>query len=434
MTLRNIPGARLLAGLAAVALTGYLALIAIAVFPYQPTADFYQFWGVGAVREASSIRSLPYADRGRYSAALARLASGGPSEKLQAANALRPQLDPTGTPFFYAAFAALPAEYDLAQAAFLLLSYFCAYLGVYALARLRGFTGAMAACFAAIACLTFAPFMVDIKVGNVNSLQLGAIAAFIALASRAAPTTRGDNWAMGLLGAFVVFKPNIALVAGALAARHALAGKVQAKGAIFAVIGLVVAAVAVGVGYFMDLSAWSEWLRYARRLAGTDANIAYEAGNQSLAMLLARYAGSRMPGLFGLALAAVLVAAVVAAAAGPRSDWLLARATLCRASRDPMFAASFAVLLTFAASPLVWIHYLVLALIPIVWLSRGHGRVAVAGSAVAFVAMARPTIDLMLASAPWLLPPVTLLGWLALVPGLLAYVARIRRESASQAA
>jgi hypothetical protein len=429
MTARQIPGARLITALAAIALTGYLALVAISIFPYQPTADFYQFWGVGAVREPASLRSLPYDDRAAYSAALARLAAASSSEKLRAANALRPELDPTGTPLFYATFAGLPREYDAAQAIFLAASYLAAYLGVFALARLRGFRVPGAACLAAIACLTFAPFMVDMKVGNVNALQLGIVAAFLVFVARAAPTARGDNWAMGLLGAFVVFKPNVVLVAGALGVRHVLKWMGQARAAVATVAGLVALSLGLGAWYFADAAAWIEWVRYARRLAGTDPGIAFEAGNQSLAMLLARYARSQMPGLFGLALAFALFVAVVVVAAGPRRDGQVARATLCRASRDPLFAASFAVLLTFAASPLLWIHYLVLTLVPIAWLLRGHGRVASAGAIVAYVAMARPTIDLMLAAAPGLLAPVTLLGWLALVPGLLSFVSRLRREA-----
>lgn len=429
MTARQIPGARLITSLAAIALTGYLALVAIAIFPYQPTADFYQFWGVGAVREPASLRTPPYDDRAAYSAALARLAAASSSGKLQAANALRPELDPTGTPLFYAAFAALPRSYDAAQAIFLLASYLAAYLGVFALARLRGFRIPGAACLAAIACLTFAPFMVDIKVGNVNALQLGVVAAFLAFAARAAPTARGDNWAMGLLGAFVAFKPNVALIAGALAVRHVLVWTRWARAAVLITLGSVVASAAIGAWYFSDAAAWIEWVGYARRLAGVDPGIAFESGNQSLAMLLARFARSQVPGLFGLALAFALLVAVIAAAAGPRRDWRVARGTLCRATRDPLFAASFAVLLTFAASPLVWIHYLVLTLVPIAWLLRGNGRIAAAGAVVAYVAMARPTIDLMLAAAPGLLAPVTLLGWLALVPGLLSFVSRLRRET-----
>ena len=429
MTARQIPGARLITALAAIGLTGYLALVAFAIFPYQPTADFHQFWGVGEVRKSASLRSLPYNDRDTYSAALARNAAASPGEKEQAANALRPQLDPTGTPFFYAAFAGLPRSYDVAQAIFLLVSYLAAYLGVFALARLRGFGISCAALLAAGACLTFAPFMVDIKVGNVNSLQLGIVAAFLFFAARAAPTARGDNWAMGLLGVFVAFKPNVALIAGALGVRHILVWMRQARGAALTVAGLVVLSLVIGGAYFADATAWIEWVRYARRLAGVDPSIGYESGNQSLAMLLAGKAKSRMPALFGLALVFALFAAVIATAAGPRREWTVARAALCRATRDPLFAASFAVLLTLAASPLIWIHYLVMTLVPIVWLLRGNGRIATAGAIVAYVAMARPTIDLMLAYAPALLAPVTLLGWLALVPGLLSFVARLRREA-----
>jgi hypothetical protein len=43
--------------------------------------------------------------------------------------------------------------------------------------------------------------------------------------------------------------------------------------------------------------------------------------------------------------------------------------------------------------------------------------------------MAGPVIGLILQSgARWLLEPVTLLSWVALVPGLLTFVIRLRRD------
>jgi hypothetical protein len=419
--------ARVLGALAAIVLAAYLALVAVAAFPHQVTADFYQFWGIAAAHKASSIEATPYSDPEAYARVLNAMADASASEKLPGANELRHELDPTGTPLFYATFTFFPRDYDTAQALFVVLLHACALAATFAIARLRGFGTIASICIAAGVGLVFTPFIVDVNVGNVNSLQLACIAAWLALASRRIPERRRlEIIAVGLLAVFVAYKPNTLLIAAGFATWYFLV----ARRSDFRIAAILAAALAltswaVGAWYFGDASAWSEWMRYARRLAGVDPSIVFESGNQSLAMWLARHARSQAPGMFGLAIGFALAVAVIVAAAGPKREPARALAALRAAFADPFFATSFAVLLTFAMSPIVWIHYLVFALVPMLWLARGHGRIATIGAVIAFVAMARPTIDLLgAAGLARLIEPITLLSWLALVPGMLAFVSR----------
>jgi hypothetical protein len=107
--------------------------------------------------------------------------------------------------------------------------------------------------------------------------------------------------------------------------------------------------------------------------------------------------------------------------------------TARKAFVDPWFAASIGVLFTFATSPLLWPHYLVLALIPIFWLFRRNGR-ADAGTwcaAICYVILTRLGIDLLIASGDvgslQVVQVVTLFSWVALVPGVFAYVSEQHR-------
>jgi hypothetical protein len=295
--------ARVLGALAAIVLAAYLALVAVAAFPHQVTADFYQFWGIAAAHKASSIEATPYSIPWPYARVLNAMADASASEKLPGANGLRHELDPTGTPLFYATFTFFPRDYDTAQALFVVLLHACALAATFAIARLRGFGTIASICIAAGVGLVFTPFIVDVNVGNVNSLQLACIAAWLALASRRIPERRRlEIIAVGLLAVFVAYKPNTLLIAAGFATWYFLvARRSDFRIAAILAAALALASWAVGAWYFGDASAWSEWMRYARRLAGVDPSIVFESGNQSLAMWLARHARSQAPGMFGLA-------------------------------------------------------------------------------------------------------------------------------------
>ena len=411
----------------------FLLASAFGAFPEQPGADFYQFWGVPVAKSVSGTSRSPYVDPPAYAATLNAMSDASSSGKLHAANALRRSLEPMGTPFLYAAFAILPQDYESAQAIFVTLLYLGAGFGVFALARLRGVDFRWAVCVALAVELTFAPFMVDVRAANVNSLQLAVIAALMWIAAKDVRTGNApmDGLFIGALALFVAFKPNTLWIAVALAIQF---GLVRGKRAFVAGIGwaalLSIVAVAIGAIYFDNISVWQEWMGLAERMQGR-LPLTLEEGNESLAMWLARHGGSYGALGYGavLGLALLLALALAMSATGRRSDLLWPTAK--RAFSSPWFAASVGVLFTFATSPLVWSHYFVLALIPIVWLAGRGGVTGVGtwGAAICYLALARETIGLLVSGGHMAtLYAMTMLSWVVLVPGTLAYAAEQRRE------
>ena len=420
---------------AAVALLLCVLLLASAfgAFPEQPGADFYQFWGVPVAKSVSGTARSPYGDSAGYAATLNAMSDASSSSKLHAANALRRSLEPMGTPFLYAAFAVLPRDYESAQAVFVTLLYLGAGFGVFALARLRGLDFRWAVCVALAVELTFAPFMIDVRAANVNSLQLAVIAALVWISAKNVRTGNMlvDGLFVGVLALFVIFKPNTLWVAVALAIQFGLA---RGKRAFIAGIGwaalLSIAAIAIGAVYFDNSSVWREWIDFAERLEGR-LPLTLEEGNESLAMWLSRHGGAYGALGYGaiVGFALLIALALAMSATGRRTDLLWPTAK--RAFSSPWFAASVGVLFTFATSPLVWSHYFVLALVPILWLAGRDGMTGVGtwGAAICYLALARETIDLLVSGGHMAtLYAMTMLSWVALVPGTLAYAAEKRRE------
>jgi hypothetical protein len=96
---------------------------------------------------------------------------------------------------------------------------------------------------------------------------------------------------------------------------------------------------------------------------------------------------------------------------------------------DPWFAASVGILFTFATSPLVWPHYHMMLLVPIAWLvTRAKPCLACAwGAAACYVVLSRLAIDPLVSMRMFdLLQALTLLSWVALLPGVLGYAREAR--------
>jgi len=414
----------------ALALAAFLALQAWAAFPSQPGIDFYQFWGVPVAKSVSATGRTPYADVSGYARALNTLADASASRKLHDANRYRRTLEPMGTPFLYASFSIFPSDYERAQALFAILQYLAAAVAVYMLARLRGIAMWPAVWVALIVEATFTPFLQDVRVGNVNSLQLLFIGALLHIAVRRRYSGNAliDGLAIGALAVFVVFKPNTPWIALAFAIHY---GVVQGarKLLIAAALGAGLGALAMGIGawYFGGAHAWSEWLQFARGMDGSAVALTLEQGNLSIPMLLAQRSMAYGPMGYGLIVAAALSAALLlaASAGGRRGDRV--RPALRAAFADPWFAMSIGVVFTLATSPLVWPHYLLLTLVPIFWMLPGEGRVdaGLAGAAICYVALSVPLIASLGAAGRYgAIQAIMVMSWLALVPAVFAFAAR----------
>jgi hypothetical protein len=433
----NLPKvmARALGTCLALALAGFLAIIAIAAFPSQDGVDFYHFWGIDTARKAGSLADSPYHDAPSYARVLNAVADASPSPKLRRANAARRELEPTGTPFLYACFSFLPRDYATAQALFVALLYAAGLAGTFVLARLRGFGPRTSACLASFVAITYVPFTRDVTATNVNLLQLAAYAALLCAALRARGPRYAATEAIAQSGAWilVVFKPNTVLMSAAYVAQRFLAiGQGPSAKAASIAFAAAILAVAAGAWYFGSVFAWTDWWSTAGRLGTREAINAIERGNQSLSMWLAVRFGFQSPVPFGLALGSMLVGAIVIAARGPRGGATDTLRNLRRAFADPFFALSFGVLATFALSPLVWVHYTVLTLIPIAWLSRGEGWLAMSGALFAYCAAARPTIHAFESLGRGdLTDAIGRVAWIALVPGMFVFVRSRRAQGAS---
>jgi hypothetical protein len=431
--LRRLARSPTAAAAAAAVLALLLAIGAFGAFPAQYGIDFYQFWGVPLARASGNLPATPYVDMLAYARVLNAIADASPSEKLRNANRYRRGLEPMATPFLYSTFAALPPDYERAQAIFTAMLYAAAWLGAFILARLSRAPPWPAACIAFFVLYTFNPFAQDVRVGNVNSLQLLLIATLIGIS--ALNRFSGNPWRDGLwlaaLALMVAFKPNTPWIAAALGIHYFVArgSRAFAIGAIEAAL-CAIAAFAIGAWFMGGPSAWIEWFDLARGMDGSGMALPYERGNLSVAMLLGR--ASPALGVKGgaLVLAAALAIAIMAVLSGRTTSIATAAR---RAFADPGFAASVGIVFTFATSPLVWPHYHLLLLVPIAWLvaRRESCRACVWCAVGCYLVLSRGFTEPLVSMRMFdLLQAATLISWVALLPGLLAH-ARISATGTS---
>ena len=413
-----------------------LGWTAIRDFPNQPGMDLYHPWGIARVMHEDPAAGSPYAHPERYGAHVQRIT--------EAARATDPKLwivgrlwrsragvafEPTATPFYYAVLSLLPADYDSAHLAFAALQYFSLIAAVALLAHLAGFAIVPSLAVACAAGLVYTAFGQDVYVGNVNSIQLLGVAVLVWIAERRLYLARAwiDRLYLPLIALGLVLKPNLPWVAGMLAAQYALVRGPRAFAVGTALAAATVAvSVAIGAAYFGDLGIWADWFAYLRR--GIFYSV--DLGNQSLPMLMAEKGSGFGPvANSALVAACIALAFLVAVSAGGKRQELAAPTARALLS-DAWYAASVGVVLTCAATPLFWIHYDVLALVPILYFVRA-GRRPDAGTwcaAASFVILSVPFIRLLNAAhLVGTLYSLIFFAWVPLLAAVLWRAVGVRR-------
>jgi hypothetical protein len=342
--------------------------------------DYYQFWVVGRAVAAKETQDV-YSDSERrrlgeeyWQRALADAnakktsgsdASAPPAstKRLQAARQRR-ELETYSTPWFYTLFGvASGGDYDRSQDAFQRASLVAYVAAILLLARLLGFSFATAALFVAALLQWFNPFVDDVIAGNVNRLQLFALAVFLWIECRARFPAR-HAVAGALLGALLAFKPNLAAVAAVVVLGWAAAGeRRRLVQSLAGQVAGVIACVLASAWFFGSLAPWSAWLAEFPRLMAAGSPVAGGAGegNYSLGRLLHDSAGVSL----GSALPGLLVAATIAALALERR-WRKGAANLPasdRSTRDVLLVGIGAAL-SLLATELAWQHYFI-AVVPL---------------------------------------------------------------------
>ena len=397
----------------------------------SPGIDFYQFWVVGQLIGRADVPSI-YAEEAhpRLGAEFIRRSlTDDDSERRRAAARAWQVLEPTATPMLYSAFRPFAAlRYDDAHLVFRILSLAALTVAVLTLAAILGHSAAVALLMLALVNVAFRPLKTDVQVGNINEVQLAAVALYLWLSSRR-DADRLQAVAGALLGVLVMFKPNLVAVLPVLGATWLVKGRRpklirQAAG----VAAGVVVALAVTAAVFGSLAPWPEWLEFMRAFPPSKIPLRY--GNVGLARLVYETMDLHVTPWLAILFIVVTLACVwmgrargtEAAADDPR-----------RAAREDVAALGAGCFVYLLSSPLVWIHYLLLALPAALLLLRDPNgatiadrvRVPLAGLALVAIAV-DPVADLFQMYDLYQQAALTVAGLLMLFVLTLREVARPR--------
>lgn len=297
--------------------------------------DFYQFRAGGRLAREEATQNL-YSVLTRTNAYEELLhGEAMQSVKLRTVAQARNEFEFFSTPFLYATFGLFHGSYDRDLALFRALSLIAFAAGLLMLARAAGMSWTPAFYLLAFTMLLFQPLKSELRVVNVNSLQLCAIGGAAYLAS----TTVRWKWlaAAALLGIVAAFKPNIAVVVPLLLAyRLVVRDWIRFAWELAGAAAGAALAIVAGALWFRSFAAWFQWLDAAKQLAATTLTL--DSGNVAM---FAKYSLA--------ATAALLVILIGALVYGRKRDETIA-----------VIGAGLLVYLL--AASLVWMHYLVLAL------------------------------------------------------------------------
>jgi hypothetical protein len=331
-----------------------------------PAVDFYLVWVNAQVAGRDDIPNI-YSSDAQSSIGeefFARSLDAG-SRVFHETATNRRRLDSRGSPFLYASFGWLSTtssdfERALLQYRALILAAFLA--GIVLLGRWCRVPLWLSILLFALLVHFFLPFRADFTVGNVNAIQL----FFLALALVTGP--RHPVAAGAILGLLLAQKPNVILVVAVVMLARVLTrdwkrlGRELLGGAIGGVL-----AFAIGSLWFETPRIWLLWLTSAGDLYETLLGVDFNNVTPALA-LFERH---------GTWLSYVIAAALFVIVCIP---------LLRRRGSDDLLLISHGLLIYFLSATLVWLHYLVLCVIPAFALFRSRVTAAVAGIALLLMA------------------------------------------------
>lgn len=420
------------------ALAGFSLHEAREDFPYQYAFDLYHPWAIAVARGSAGAPANPYTQTPAYGAFAGGLAEHSSSRSLQAAGRFwqgrnaGTRFEPTGTPLYYAALSLLPRDYDLAHELMALLQFAALAAAIVILGRLRRWSWLACLSAAALAWAAFNPFTQDVKFANAASLQTACVAALIAIAARRTweRNAFADAGYLAALVLLVLFKPNTGLIAACLAAHYGYArGAIRfARGALIAAVCSAIA-VALASWVFHDARIWLDWYRYVNGANGGTLLYPAADGNLSLVKMLSERAPLHGVGFYSAMAGAVfLLLAFAGLTVMGREKERLACGVRALLS-DPWLLASAGVLATFLVAPLVWPHYWVLLVVPLMRFIAWEGRwdASAVLSVLALVALSRWPLQVLLDTAPAAIYIFMLFSWMPLLPALGLQLARAQR-------
>lgn len=280
------------------------------------------------------------------------------SERRQYDAQRRRRLDLVSSPFLFSTLRWTSRDYDRALTQLHVFILFAFVTGVLLLGRAARLPWAGSLLLVAALLLWYRGFEADLRVGNVNSMQLLALALLVSFAR--------IRWL--LLGALLLFKPNVMFVpllfvVARLARReYRELGRELVAGFAGALAAIAIASITYG-----SPRVWLQWVRaandfYHRLPTRMERNV-------TPALALIHEHGEWV----SYALAALLLAIVCAAIWRTKSD-------------DAPLLAGLGILVYLLSANVVWLHYMVLAIPIAVALLRWRATALVALAALLLIA------------------------------------------------
>jgi hypothetical protein len=355
--------------------------------------DFYQFWVVGQSVNHPGINNV-YSDDARQllGAEFFEKAQSVGNPRQTTAAKYRQKLETYSSPFLYVLFGLFSTgNYETDFRNYRLLMLACLAAGIVILCRLLNHSPGSTLGAIAIFSAWFEPFASDLRVGNVNSLQLAALAVYLWAVMRMQWCYR-DVLGGALIGLMVAFKPNLVFVAGMLAVYWIVSRQIRRLWfhSIGAVVGVAVA-ISFAAASFRSLHCWTDWLSALHSLPG--AIITVDLGNFSPAQILNESFGINIE----IPLAIIFGGLAVAVMWIRQRNVSRERGAMPAPDEFPeMFAVSIGCLLVVLMARLAWLHYYVLTIPAFLFLLRPAG---VSSSAAGFIARRFLTVLALLAFA-----------------------------------
>jgi hypothetical protein len=346
-----------------------LAVVSLAV-AWQNSAkyegkDFYQFWAVGQSLGKPGLDIYDNDTRGRLGKEFLEKAKQSGDTNLVAVAQYRGWLQTYSTPFLYATFRIFSTgNYNLDLRNYRLAMLAALTLAIFIFCRRMNYPWAMAVVILAVLCIWFDPLASDLYVGNVNCLQLGALAIYLLVVTKMRQRFR-DFVGGAILGLLLAFKPNLVFVVVVLVAHWIISGDFRRLW-LHAFGGMVATALAIffAAAIFHNFQCWSEWLSALRTLSNKNV-ISIQNGNCSPVEIIYEQFHINLALPFAIVFALFII-------------WRLwnRRHALPRAAINEsaeVFVLAMGCLLTVIASRLTWFHYYVLTIPAFIFLLQSPG-------------------------------------------------------------
>lgn len=347
--------------------------------------DLYQYWGVGQVlRLTQGEISNPYDMHEEFNRILAEEAAKTSDPVHKKVADYRKDLELQGTPFSYFIFSWLPSKYEETRSLYRAMQ-----IGIFTLITCGllysvGYTWWRSLLASLLILPFYNPMKSELIVGNFNTILTAGLAVGFYLSNKLVSMHFDRDNVDSLLpkatallvwiGMFTLMKPTLTIMflifVLFLAARFGIF--FAAKATLLSVfpLGLIGSLPALRFG---SATIWYEWFRYFRSGNLDMMNLPLSQGNVSTTLFLSKNLGIPLGICIGM-LTVLLIGTLLLKA--KQSESL--KTGLHVHLADPHFIIALGVVATLALSPLAWIHYFVIIIVPAVILLHSRHRRTIA--------------------------------------------------------